>query len=60
MPGVQVVDVDAGHDLAEHDHLLLGQLDRGDGVGLERVGRHVGRRRLVAVVGERPDRAACG
>ena len=30
--------VDARHDLAEHDHLLALELDRGDRVGLERIG----------------------
>ena len=44
--------VGPGHELAEHDHALVGQLDGRDGVGLERIGRDVGRRRLVAVVRE--------
>src|SRR2546421_2508861 len=38
--------VGSGGELTEHDHALLVQLDRSDGVGLERVGSHVGRRRL--------------
>src|SRR2546423_3644028 len=42
------------HELAQHDHALVGQLDGGDGVGLERVAGDIGRRGLVAVVGERP------
>ena len=37
-PGVQLGDGDPGLDLAEHDHLLGGQLHRGDRVGLEGLG----------------------
>src|SRR5947209_8645270 len=50
-------DIGAGHELAKHDHALVGELDGGDGVGLERVGRDVRRRGLVAVVRERPHAA---
>src|SRR5207245_8663981 len=54
MSDPEVVDRRAARELAQHHHLLLGQLDRGDGVGLERVGRHVGSGWLIAIVGERP------
>src|SRR5512139_3310642 len=57
LPDLERARVDAGHDLAEHHHLLPLELDRRDGVGLERVLRDEGRGRRVVVVGRRPEPA---
>src|SRR3954470_22536876 len=58
---LEVVDAEAVCDLTEHDHLLVGELDRCDGEGcVVGCSRNVGRRWLVLRVREAPDPAASG
>src|SRR3954447_17584629 len=61
LPDLEVVDAVAVGDLAEDDHLLVGELDARDRERREvSSSRDVGRRRLVLRVGEAPDPATAG